>query len=84
MISAQVSVYPLTQERFGPAIDRAVQHLRASGLLVESGSMSSVIAGDEADVFAALRAVFAEAAAEGLVVMQVTLSTACPLPADRP
>ena len=46
--------------------------------------MSTLVWGEADVVFAALRAAFDQAAAVGDTVMTVTLSNACPLPADGP
>lgn len=45
--------------------------------------MSTLIAGDEAAVWEALRAAFAAAAANGETVMVVTVSNACPWTPSR-
>jgi uncharacterized protein YqgV (UPF0045/DUF77 family) len=80
-ISAQVSLYPLHQPRTGPAIAEALEIFRARGLDVSPGAMSTVIAGDADAVFEGLKAAFAAATARGDVVMVVSLSNCCPLPA---
>jgi tRNA-Thr(GGU) m(6)t(6)A37 methyltransferase TsaA len=79
-IAAQVSLYPLQQESLSPAIDEALRIFHDHGLQVEPGAMSSVIAGEDAAVFAALQEAFRRAAAQGQVVMTVTFSNACPVP----
>jgi uncharacterized protein YqgV (UPF0045/DUF77 family) len=79
-ISAQVSLYPLRQERLSPAIDVALQSFREHGLAVETGAMSSVITGDDEAIFAALQQAFRHVAEQGHVVMVVTFSNACPAP----
>lgn len=80
-VSAQISLYPLGVNRLGPPIERAVAALRARGLDPETGTMSTLVFGDDETVFDALRAAFA-AAADGdqSVVLVVTVSNACPLP----
>jgi uncharacterized protein YqgV (UPF0045/DUF77 family) len=83
-ISAQVSLYPLHQPHTGPAIDAALEIFRARGLDVQPGSMSTLISGASDAVFDGLRASFEAAAARGDVVMVVSLSNCCPLPAARP
>lgn len=80
-IAAQVSIYPLRQPALSPAIDAAVQIFAEFGLEVEAGAMSTVVTGEDQAVFAALREAFARVTEEGEVVMVVTLSNACPLPA---
>ncbi len=79
-ITAQVSVYPLGQRNINPPIEQAIEMLRAAGLVVESGAMSTVLAGEADGVFAALRDVFGAMAEQGAVVMTVTFSNACPVP----
>ena len=78
-VAAQVSLYPLRQANLSPAIDKAVAVFRRSGLKVTPGPMSTMIAGGDEAVFAALRDAF-RATAENEVVMVVTLSNACPVP----
>jgi uncharacterized protein YqgV (UPF0045/DUF77 family) len=79
-VAAQISLYPLRQVKLAPVIDEALELLRKHPLQVVSGSMSTLVSGDEAQVFAALRQVFAMAASKGDVVMVATLSNACPPP----
>jgi tRNA-Thr(GGU) m(6)t(6)A37 methyltransferase TsaA len=77
-IAAQVSLYPLRQQTLSPAIDEALQVFRSHALDVEPSAMSTVIAGDDAAVFAALQEAFRRVAEQGQVVMVVTFSNACP------
>jgi uncharacterized protein YqgV (UPF0045/DUF77 family) len=77
-VTAQISVYPLRQVELAPVIDEALELLRQHPLKVIPGPMSTLVSGDDAQVFAALRQVFEKAAAEGDVVMVATLSNACP------
>jgi uncharacterized protein YqgV (UPF0045/DUF77 family) len=78
-ISAQVSLYPLRQSHLGPAVSRVADGLRAAGLEVRTGSMSTVVVGEAGSVFDSLKASFQSAAALGDVVMVVTLSNCCPV-----
>lgn len=79
-ISMQVSLYPLRQERLSPAIEEALSVLKNRGLVVKTGTMSSVAWGEEDQVFAALKEAFARSVERGEVVWIVTLSNACPFP----
>jgi tRNA-Thr(GGU) m(6)t(6)A37 methyltransferase TsaA len=79
-IAVQVSLYPLRQETLSPAIDEALQVFRAHDLDVDPGAMSTMIAGDDDAVFAALQEAFRRVAGQGQVVMVVTFSNACPVP----
>ena len=82
-ISAQVSLYPLRQSHVGPAISKAVEVFRAHGLDVRAGSMSTVIVGETDTVFDSLKASFQSAAALGDLVMVVSFSNCCPVPATE-
>jgi uncharacterized protein YqgV (UPF0045/DUF77 family) len=78
VISAQVALYPLRTEHLGPAIDAFAEALRESGLHVEPGPMSTLVVGEANTIFAALQRGFEAACVESDVVMQVTVSNACP------
>jgi uncharacterized protein YqgV (UPF0045/DUF77 family) len=80
IVSAQISIYPLRQERLSPAVEAVAASLAARGLRSQVGPMSTVVTGETAAVFDALRAAYEGVAATGHVVMAVTLSNACPLP----
>ncbi len=79
-VSAQVSIYPLRQERLSPAIDAVTAALEARGLQAEVGPMSTRVTGAADTLFAALEEAFVGAAAIGQVVMTITVSNACPVP----
>ena len=79
-VSAQIAIYPLRQERLGPAVEAVQQALSDSGVRVEPGPMSTYAVGEDTAIFAALQDAFARASATGHVVMTVTLSNACPIP----
>ncbi|MEW6568374.1 MAG: cupin domain-containing protein [Chloroflexota bacterium] len=79
-VTAQVSLYALRQEHLGPSIERAIGIWRSAGLEVEPGPMSTLLVGDDAQLWPALRQAFATAARDGEAVMSVTVSNACPRP----
>lgn len=79
-LTAQVSLYPLRQEHLSPPIDAALALWRERGLEVQPGTMSTLIAGDEATLWEALREAFTAATAYGETVIIVTVSNACPWP----
>jgi len=83
-IAAQLSLYPLGRDHLGPAIREAVAVLQSHALSVRPGEMSTVISGENAEVFDALREAFTTAAAHGPVVLTVTISNACPVPQALP
>lgn len=79
-VSAQVSVYGLGGSDTAAAVAAFLGALQGRKLAFEMGAMSTVIWGQEAEVWGALRHGYAAAAELGPTVMQVTLSNACPLP----
>jgi uncharacterized protein YqgV (UPF0045/DUF77 family) len=79
IVSAQVAIYPLRQERLTPTIAAVRDALVAAGLTPEVGPMSTTVTGEVAAVFSALQNAFAQAAGHGHVVMTVTVSNACPV-----
>jgi uncharacterized protein YqgV (UPF0045/DUF77 family) len=78
--SAQISVYPLRQDRLTPAVENVRGALISHGLAAQVGPMSTIVVGEDATIFAALGEAFAKAASSGEVVMTVTVSNACPIP----
>ncbi|MHB1131110.1 MAG: thiamine-binding protein [Chloroflexota bacterium] len=76
-VTAQVSIYPLRQERLGPAVDAFLTGLRAHDVVIETGPASTAVSGGLDAVFAALRDGFAAAADSGECALVVTLSNAC-------
>ena len=79
-LSAQLSVYPLRQSSLLPTINEALEILVGCGLNVIPGSMSTIILGNETNLWAGLHKVFSSASERGEVVMIVTISNACPQP----
>jgi uncharacterized protein YqgV (UPF0045/DUF77 family) len=78
-VSAQISLYPLRQDHLSPAIREMQDALSSAGLDVTPGPMSTLVTGDGAAVFDALKISFLRAAETGHVVMTATLSNACPV-----
>jgi uncharacterized protein YqgV (UPF0045/DUF77 family) len=79
--SAQISIYPLRQEHLAPAIESVRSSLEKHRLVPQVGPMSTIVTGESSVIFAALGEAFAKAAGDGQVVMTVTISNACPIPA---
>jgi uncharacterized protein YqgV (UPF0045/DUF77 family) len=79
IVSAQIAVYPLRQDRLTPAIAAVTSALEAAGLRPEVGRMSTVVTGESPAVFRALEEAFIRAGALGHVVMTMTVSNACPV-----
>jgi uncharacterized protein YqgV (UPF0045/DUF77 family) len=77
-LSAQISVDPLRQRRLSPTIDQVVAICRAHGLGVVPGPMSTMVMGNDDDLFAALKEAMRSTSARRESFMVVTLSNACP------
>jgi uncharacterized protein YqgV (UPF0045/DUF77 family) len=77
-VEAEVSLYPLGQERLSPFIDSFVDVLRKHGCEADVGLMSTLVKGDTEQVFGGLRAAYEAAACEGGCVLIVHASNACP------
>jgi uncharacterized protein YqgV (UPF0045/DUF77 family) len=78
-ISAQISLYPLKQQRLSPTIEDAWRILEENRLDLQKGGMSTVVIGQAERVFAAIREVFLRSAEKGPLSMVVTFSNACPI-----
>lgn len=78
-ISCQFSIYPMGVDPIGPAVNAAVGSVRAHGLEVDVGPMSSIVWGETAEVFGAVEAGFRAAASRNCVLV-ATFSNACPEP----
>ncbi len=79
-ITAQVSIYPLRQDKLSPAIDAVLEIFAQHSVESQMGAMSTLIWGDDEKVFATLLDAFRKAASLGETVMVTTISNACPLP----
>lgn len=79
MTSAQVSIYPLREERLDNVVDIVLREFRSRGLSPEVGAMSTLVSGESDLIFAALAAAYRAAAESGPVVLAVTLSNTCPV-----
>jgi uncharacterized protein YqgV (UPF0045/DUF77 family) len=81
-ISAQISLYPLKQQRLSPAIEEAWRILEEKSLDLQKGGMSTVVSGPAERVFTAIQEVFLRSAEKGFLSMVVTYSNACPIEAE--
>ena len=77
-IQAEISLYPLRQNDLTEPIQQFVESLKNGNLNVKTGSMSSVISGEESIVFQSLQKAFEQAAQEYEVVLTAKISNACP------
>jgi len=77
-IQAQISLYPLRTSQLGQVIDRFLEELDNDAVTLTPGAMSTVVAGEADAVFAALQRGFNAVAGDDQVVMNVSVSNACP------
>jgi uncharacterized protein YqgV (UPF0045/DUF77 family) len=78
-ISAQISLYPLKQQRLSPVIEDAWRTLEGYPLDLQKGSMSTTVSGPAEKVFPAIQEVFLRSAEKGALSMVATFSNACPV-----
>jgi uncharacterized protein YqgV (UPF0045/DUF77 family) len=83
IITAQVSLYPLGQQAIGPPVRDVVRAFQQRGLNARMDEMSTLVWGEEHAVFKGLQESFHRATAHGDTVMAVTISNACPEPAEQ-
>ena len=76
-VQAEVSLYPLRQDDLTKPIQQFVESLKNDDLNVKTGSMSSVISGEESIVFQSLQKAFEQAAQKYEVVLTAKISNAC-------
>lgn len=79
-VAIQVSLYPLRQVDIVEPINSVIDIFRTHGLETRVGSMSTLVYGEDEQVFKALREAYRRASEFGDFVMVVTFSNACPLP----
>lgn len=80
-IACQLSFYPLQTEEMIPNIDRVLELIKESGLNYETGSMSTIIRGKSADVYALLQTITDTMGMQDetgtLFTMHMTISNIC-------
>jgi len=77
-VQAEISLYPLRQNDLTEPIQQFVESLKSVDLNVKTGSMSSVISGEESIVFQSLQKAFEHVAQKYEVVLTAKISNACP------
>ena len=74
-VMAEVAIYPLREPEIGPAILEFVEDLRAQGLEVQAGPLSSLVSGESEQVFEALKSAYTRASRERQVILRVVISS---------
>ncbi len=77
MIGIQVSIYPLREKSLSPALNKFWDKLEERKLKFEVNSFSTIIWGEEDEIFDFLKEVWKEIAEDKSIIMVVTLSNAC-------
>jgi len=77
-VQAEISLYPLRQNKLTKPIRQFVQALEGNQLKVEIGPMSSLVTGDSQVVFESLQKAFEELAEKYEIVLNAKISNACP------
>jgi uncharacterized protein YqgV (UPF0045/DUF77 family) len=76
-VQAEVSLYPLRTEELSGPVEEFCRVLRSHSLHIETGSMSTVIAGESKELFDALREGFEALAQRNEIVIDCKISNAC-------
>ena len=77
-VQAEVSLYPLRRNDLTEPIQEFIESLKSDDINVKTGSMSSVISGDNKIVFQSLQKAFEQEAQKYEVVLTAKISNACP------
>jgi len=77
-VQAEISLYPLRTNNLRHAIEEFLGELKAAGLTVTPGNMSSTVSGEADAVFPAVGTAFKTAAENHPVVLVMKVSNACP------
>ena len=77
-VQAEVSLYPLHQNKLTKPIRQFIELLEKNKLKVELGPMSTLVTGESQVVFKNLQKAFEKLAEEYEVVMNAKVSNACP------
>jgi len=78
-LAAQVSIYPLRKTDLSQAIDMALDVFKKYELEITAGAMSSIISGEDENLFSAIKEAMQKTSEQGEIVMVVTFSNACPV-----
>jgi uncharacterized protein YqgV (UPF0045/DUF77 family) len=78
VVGCQFSVYPLRQTDIDTPVQASIHAAREAGCGVRVGNLSTLIWGDEDQVFGALRAAFRAAQRHGPAVLTATLAAGMP------
>jgi len=78
-VELEVSLYPLTEELLEHPVQDFVKLLEKQGCTVEHTPLSSIVKGESAEVFEALRLGYEQAAQKTGCVLIVKACNVCPL-----
>ncbi len=77
-ITFQVSLYPIAQKEFKPAIDDFIKELKDDGIKVTVHETSTIGSGEAAKVFDSLKKAYSSATRSGDTVMVLTVVNGAP------
>ncbi|HBT47757.1 MAG TPA: hypothetical protein DEA73_07780 [Peptococcaceae bacterium] len=77
MLACEAALYPLGTAHYSRIIKEALAAVPVGKVELEVGSMSTVIRGEDDEVWKAVRLLFEVAAKSGDVVMVLTVSNRC-------
>ena len=77
-VQAEISLYPLRENELTTPIQQFIRALKNHNLIIKTGRISTLIAGDVSVVFESLQQAFEQIAEEYEVVLTAKISNACP------
>jgi uncharacterized protein YqgV (UPF0045/DUF77 family) len=78
VVGCQFSVYPLRQDDIDTPVQDVIRAASATGVSVRVGNLSTLMWGNEDEVFSALRAAFRAAQRHGSAVLTATFAAGMP------
>ena len=77
-VQAEISLYPLRENELTKPIQQFIRSLKNNNLIIKTGGISTLVAGDSRLVFESLKQAFEQIAEGYEVVMTAKISNACP------
>jgi len=77
MISAEISFYPLGEEKYKEIINQFLEEINKSGLKFSVNHMSTIIIGEPDDLFDFLKKTFKKFSKTHKCILKATFSNSC-------
>ena len=77
-VQAEISLYPLRENELTKPVQQFFRALKNHNLIIKTGGISTLVAGDSQVIFESLQQAFEQIAERYEVVMTAKISNACP------